>query len=61
MTNLESRELSLYAFKAVCITIFANLCGKLENLLGMNLTTGVTLLILSAADKDISIFSCHRW
>ena len=57
-TNLESPELSLYAFKPVCRTIFETLWGKLQNLLGMKLTTGVTLLLLSAVDNDF--FSYHR-
>ena len=60
VTNLESCKLSLYAFKAVCISIFETLWGKLRNLLGMKSTTSVTLLILSAVHKDIYIFSSHR-
>ena len=57
--SYKPRIFSLYAFKAVCITIFETLWGNLQNLLGMKLTTGVTLLILPAIDKDIYIFSCH--
>ena len=59
VTNLEPPELSLYAFKPVWITIFETLWGKLQNLLGMKLTTGVTLLLLSAVDNDF-FFLCHR-
>ena len=59
VTNLEPPELSLYAFKPVWRTIFETLWGKLQNLLGMKLTTGVTLLLLSAVDNDIYIFLCH--
>ena len=60
-TNPESPELSLYALKPVCRTIFETFWGKLQNLLGMKLTTGVTLLLLSAVDNDLYIFfSCHR-
>ena len=56
VTNLESPELSLYAFKPVCRTILETLWGKLQNLLGMKLTTGLTLLLLSAADNDFFFF-----
>ena len=35
--------------------------GKLRNLLGMKLTTNVTLLLLSAVDNDIFVyFFCHK-
>ena len=53
VTNLESPELSVYAFKPVCRTLLETLSGKLQNLLGMKLTTGATLLLLSAVDNDI--------
>ena len=52
VTSLESPELSLYAFKSVCWTILETLWGKLQNLLGVKLTSGVTLLLLSAVDND---------
>ena len=57
VTNLESPELSLYAFKSVCRTILETLWGKLQNLLGMKLTTGVTLLLLSAVDNNFVFIS----
>ena len=44
----------------LCIIIFETLWGKLQNLLGIKLTSGETLLTLPAVDKDIYIFSCHR-
>ena len=56
VTNLEFPELSLYAFKRVCSTILETLWSKLQNLLGMKLTIGVTLLLLSAVDNDIYTF-----
>ena len=54
--NLESPELSLHPFKPVCRTIFETLWDKLQNLPEMKLTTGVTLLLLSAVDNDIFLF-----
>ena len=59
VTNLESPELSLYAFKAVCRPIFETLWGKLQNLLAMKFTTGVTLLLLSAVDNNVFIYFFH--
>ena len=44
----------------LCKIIFETLWGKLQNLLGIKLTSGETLLTLPAVDKDIYIFSCHR-
>ena len=62
VTNLESRELSLYTFKLVCRTILETLWGKLQSLLGMKLTTGVTLLLLLVVDNDFfSYHSCWLW
>ena len=52
LTNLESPELSLYAFKSVCRTVLEIFWGKLQNLLGIKLTTGVTLLLLAVVDND---------
>ena len=52
VTNLESPELSLYAFKSVCRTVLEIFWGKLQNLLGIKLTTGVTLLLLAVVDND---------
>ena len=40
-------------------TIFETLWGKLQNLLGMKLTTSVTLLLLSAVDNDIYTYFFH--
>ena len=57
--NLQSPELSLYAFKAVCRTYLETLWEKLQNFLGMKLTTGVTLLLLSAVDNNVLIYFCH--
>ena len=56
VTNLESPKLSLYAFKAVCRAVFETLWGKLQNLLGMKLTAGITLLLLSAVVNNMYIF-----
>ena len=52
VTNLESPELSLYAFKSVCRTVLEIFWGKLQNLLGIKLTTGVTLLLLAVVDNN---------
>ena len=61
VTNLESPELSLYAFKPVCRTILETLWGKFQNLLGMKLTTDATLLPLSPVDNDIFVyFLCYK-
>ena len=57
VTNLESPELSLYAFKSVCRTILETLWGKLQNFRGIKLTTGVTFLLLSAVDNDFFFIS----
>ena len=40
-------------------TIFETLWGKLQNFIGMKLTTVVTLLLLSVVDNEILFFSCH--
>ena len=62
VTNLELPELSLYAFKSVCRTTLETLWGKLQTLLGMKLTTDVTLLSLSAVDNDIFVyFLCYKY
>ena len=53
VTKRESPEVSLYAFKPVCRTTFETPLGKLRNLLGMKLTTDVTLLFRSAVDNGI--------
>ena len=61
VTILESPELSLYKFKPVRRTILETLWRKLQTLLGLKLTTGVTLLLLSAVDNYILyIYLCHR-
>ena len=49
--KLESSELSLYAFKTVSRTIFETLWGKLKNLLGMKLKTGVLYCFFHSAQK----------
>ena len=54
--SLESPELSLYAFKSVCRTILETLWGKLQNLLGIKLITGVIVLLLSAIDNVFFFF-----
>ena len=45
-----------YIFKPVCRTNFKTLCERLQNLLGMKLTTDVTLLYLSVLDNDIFVY-----
>ena len=60
-TNLESPELSLYAFKPVCRTILETLWGKFQNLLGIKLTAGVTLLLLSVVMIFVSYHMCWLW
>ena len=44
--NWESPELSVHTFKSVCRTTLEASWGKLQILLGMKLTTDVTLPIL---------------
>ena len=62
VTNWESSELFLYTFKPVCRTSFESLWERLQNLLGMKLTTDVTILCLSALDNDIFVyFLCHNY
>ena len=51
VTNQESLELSLNTFKPMCGTTFETPWGKVQNLLGMKLTTDVTLLFLSAVNN----------
>ena len=51
-----------YTFKPACRTTFETLWERLQNLLGMKLTTDVTLLCLSALDNDIFVyFLCHKY
>ena len=51
-----------YTFKLVCRTTFETLWERLQNLLGMKLTTDVTLLCLSALYNDIFVyFLCHKY
>ena len=40
----------------MCRTIFETLWGKLQNLLEIKLTTGITLLLLSAVDIDVFVY-----
>ena len=59
VTNREPPE-PLYAFKPKCRTTFETPWGKLQNLLGMNLTTDVSLLLLLSVVNDTFIcFLCH--
>ena len=56
VTNQESSELFLYTFKPVCRTSSEAPRGKLPNLLGMKLTTNVTLLFLSVNNDTFVYF-----
>ena len=58
----ESTELSVYRFKPVCWTSFETLWERLQNSLGIKLTTDGTLLCPSALDNDIFVyFLCHKY
>ena len=62
VTNLQYRELSLYVFKSVWRIIFETLWWKLQILLEMKLTAGVTLLLLSVVDNDVFFyFLCQKY
>ena len=56
VTNQESSELFLYTFKPVCRTSSKAPRGKLPNLLGIKLTTNVTLIFLSAVNNDTFVY-----
>ena len=56
VTNQESLELFLYTFKPICRTTFEIPWGKVQNLLGMKLTTDATLLFLSAVNNIYLLF-----
>ena len=58
--KLRILNLFLYTFKPVCRTTFKTPWGKLQNLLGMKLTTNVTLLFLSEANNIYLFILCHR-
>ena len=62
VANWESPELSVYTFKSVYRSTFETLWERLQNLLGMKLTTDVTLLCLSVVDGDTFVyFLCHKY
>ena len=54
-------SLYIYTFKPVCTTSFGTYWGKLQNLLGMKLTTDATSLFFSAVNNGVFVyFLCHR-
>ena len=62
VTNWEPPELSLYTFKPVCRTTLETYWGKLQNLLGMKVTTDVTWQFFSAVNNGLfAVVFCHRW
>ena len=51
--NQEPLELSLYTFKPVWRTTFKTPCNKLQNKLGMKLTTDVILMFLPSMNDGV--------
>ena len=53
VTNQEPPELSLYTFKPVWRTTHKTPCNKLQNKLGMKLTTDVILMFLPSMNDGV--------
>ena len=56
MTNQEPLELSVYTFEPVCRCTFPHLETNFKNLLGMELTTDLTLRFLSRVNNNFFFF-----
>ena len=62
MTNQEPLELSVYIFASVCRCAFHHFETNVKNLLGMELTTDLTLPFLSSVNNDffsVTGFGCE--